>query len=150
MKVSEIFEDGVIKIKTNSETQKAKDFIKRIYDKYPVWPLDSRQRCIVWGEGDDQEFVNFELEPSFVKKGAVEVKWFASFPHRKGVGMRGMKQLQDEARKDGISLTLFPWDKGKLSQAALIKFYKKGGFKAVAKGSKNMHWSPEEEQHEGK
>jgi len=144
MKVHELFEESTITIKGNPEVQKAKDFIKRVYDKYPKWPMDARQRCIVWGEGDDQEFVNFELEPSFTKRGAVEVKWFASYPHRKGVGLRGMKVLQDEARKDGISLTLFPWDRGRLSQAALMKFYKKGGFQAIAKGSKNMHWSPEE------
>lgn len=133
-------------IQLSGPDPKVKDWIKEIYDKYQVWPLDNRQRCIVWGEGDDQEFVNFELEPSHSMKGAVEVKWFSSYPHRKGVGMRGMKVLQDEAKKAGIHLTLFPWDKGRLSQAALVKFYKKGGFKELKKGSKSMYWSPEVEK----
>ena len=43
------------------------------------------------------------------------------------------------AEHDGIALTLFPWDKGQVSQAKLIKFYKKHGFTPLNK-SKNMIW----------
>jgi hypothetical protein len=46
------------------------------------------------------------------------------------------------AREDGIALTLFPWDKGRVSQAKLTKFYKGQGFAPVVKGSKSMQWTP--------
>jgi hypothetical protein len=85
----------------------------------------------------------FELVPSFSRRGAVEVKWFQAYPLRSGVGSRAMKELQAMAREDGISLTLFPWDKGQVSQSKLTKFYRGQGFSPTAKGGKAMAWSPE-------
>jgi 8-oxo-dGTP pyrophosphatase MutT (NUDIX family) len=84
----------------------------------------------------------FELVPSFSKRGAVEVKWFQAYPLRAGVGSRAMKELQAMAREDGIALTLFPWDKGQVSQSKLTKFYKSQGFTPSIKGSKSMQWDP--------
>jgi hypothetical protein len=54
-----------------------------------------------------------------------------------------MQELQRLAQADGISLTLFPWDKGQVSQRKLMTFYKGTGFQPTVKGSKNMSWSPE-------
>jgi hypothetical protein len=119
----------------------AKAFIQKVYAKYPQTMQNNH--VMVWGEGDDQQFAMFELTPSFSKRGAVEVKWFQAYPLRQGVGSRAMKELQALAREDGIALTLFPWDKGQVSQAKLTKFYKGQGFKPAMKGSKNMAWSPE-------
>ena len=84
----------------------------------------------------------FELEPSFSQRDAVEIKWFQAYPMRQGVGSRAMKELQRMAHEDGITLTLYPWDKGQVSQSKLTKFYKGAGFKPTAKGAKNMAWSP--------
>jgi hypothetical protein len=53
-----------------------------------------------------------------------------------------MKELQALAKEDGITLTLFPWDKGQVSQSKLTKFYKGQGFKPTIKGSKTMFWDP--------
>jgi hypothetical protein len=53
-----------------------------------------------------------------------------------------MKELQRMAHEDGIALTLYPWDKGQVSQSKLIKFYRGAGFKPTSKGAKNMAWSP--------
>ena len=97
---------------------------------------------MVWGKGDDQQFAMFELTPSFSRRGAVEVKWFQAYPLRQGVGSRAMQELQAMAREDDIALTLFPWDKGQVSQAKLTKFYRGQGFKPAVKGSKNMQWDP--------
>ena len=88
-------------------------------------------------------YVQFELVPKGGNK--VEVKWIQAYPLRQGVGGRAMKHLQDLAQQDGISLTLYPWDKGVVKQGNLIKFYKKQGFKPTNKGSKNMYWNPNEE-----
>jgi hypothetical protein len=96
------------------------------------------------GSGDDQEFAMFELVPSLSRRGAVEVKWFQAYPLRQGVGSRAMQQLQQLAREDGISLTLFPWDKGQVSQSKLTKFYRGQGFSPTARGSKAMQWTPEQ------
>jgi hypothetical protein len=54
-----------------------------------------------------------------------------------------MQELQAMAREDGIALTLFPWDKGQVSQSKLTKFYRGQGFKPTVKGSKSMAWTPE-------
>ena len=146
MKVQELFE-GTIRIKRREPSaaeKKAQAFIERMYKKYPRNPLDGRQFVMVWGEGDEQELAMFELETSASKDGAVEVKWFQAWPQRKGVGSRALKELQAQAKEEGTSLTLFPWEHGRISQAKLIKFYKSVGFNPIAKGSKVMHWSHEE------
>jgi len=121
--------------------QRAKDWIKKVYDLYPH--TFQNNHIMVWGEGEQQQFAMFDLVPSMSKKDAVEVKWFQAYPLRQGVGTRAMAELQRLAREDNISLTLYPWDKGQVSQAKLTKFYKGQGFKPTVKGSKNMAWTPE-------
>lgn len=140
MKVREVILEGTIKI--DPPGKKAQAWIDKIYAKFPVWPLDDRQRVMVWGTGDEQQFAAFELEPSMTMKDAVEVKWFQAYPQRQGVGTKAMKALTDLAQQDGITLTLYPWDKGRVSQAALKRFYKRSGFKPVAKGGASMYWEP--------
>ena len=126
------------------ESADHKAWIEKMYSKYQAWPMDHNQRVMVWGTGEEQQFAVFELKPSMSKRGAVEVAWFQAYPLRQGVGSRAMKELQAQAQADGISLTLYPWDKGRVSQAKLIKFYKQAGFKPAVKGAKNMAWSPEQ------
>jgi hypothetical protein len=92
------------------------------------------------GQGDDQQFAMFELVPSLSKRDAVEIKWFQAYPLRQGVGSRAMKTLQDLAKQDNIALTLYPWDKGQVSQSKLMKFYRGAGFTPTAKGAKTMSW----------
>jgi GNAT superfamily N-acetyltransferase/pyrimidine deaminase RibD-like protein len=125
----------------------ARAFIERVYARYPYTMQNNH--VMVWGKGDEQQFAMFELIPSFSKRGAVEVKWFQAYPLRQGVGSKAMKELQAMAREDGISLTLFPWDKGQVSQSKLTKFYRGQGFKPAVKGSKAMQWEPisERKQH---
>ena len=129
-------EDEPIAIKPGNQAAQA--WIEKVYAKYPHTMQNNH--VMVWGEGDDQQFAMFELVPSFSKRGAVEVKWFQAYPLRQGVGSKAMKELQAMAREDGISLTLFPWDKGQVSQSKLTKFYKGQGFKPMQKGSKSMAW----------
>ena len=118
----------------------AKAWIEKVYNLYPdTW---QGNHVMLWGEGDDQQLAMFELVPSLSKNVAVEIKWFSAYPLRSGVGTRAMAELQRLAKEDGITLKLYPWDKGRVSQAALTKFYKKQGFKPDAKGSKTMQWSP--------
>jgi predicted nucleotidyltransferase len=131
-------EDEPIKISNNNA---ARAWIERVYAKYPHTMQNNH--VMVWGSGDEQQFAMFELVPSFSKRGAVEVKWFQAYPLRAGVGSRAMKELQAMAREDGIALTLFPWDKGQVSQSKLTKFYRGHGFAPVHKGGKSMAWAPE-------
>jgi hypothetical protein len=133
-------EDSIDMSKTDNKSR-AHAWIERVYDRYPAkW---QNNHVMTWGEGDDQQLAFFELTPSTSKKDAVEVKWFQAYPLRQGVGSRAMRELQDLAREDGIALTLYPWDKGQVSQAKLTKFYKGQGFQPTVKGAKNMIWSPE-------
>jgi hypothetical protein len=129
------------RIKIGSGNDAAKAWIEKVYAKYPHTMQNNH--VMVWGEGDDQQFAMFELTPSFSKRGAVEVKWIQAYPLRQGVGSRAMKELQALAREDGISLTLFPWDKGQVSQSKLTKFYRGQGFTPTIKGGKSMQWSPQ-------
>jgi len=141
MRANEFINEDPDSIKIDSLT-KAKEWVYKIYNQFPTNPIDPRQRAIVWGEGDNQQFAMFELAPSMSKKDAVEIAWFQAYPRRQGVGSRAMKMLQDLAAKDGISLTLFPWDKGQVSRPALINFYKNSGFIPIKKGSNVLQWEP--------
>ena len=133
--------DEVIKL-SNTDQTRAKDWIEKVYTKYPqVW--QNNHVMPMGGQGADQQFAIFELVPSLSKRDAVEVKWFQAYPLRQGVGSRAMKELQSLAKEDGISLTLFPWDKGQVSQSKLTKFYRGQGFRPVQKGSRSLAWSPE-------
>ena len=132
--------DEVIKL-SNTDHIRAKEWIEKVYSKYPqVW---QNNHVMTWGEGDNQQFAMFELVPSLSKRDAVEVKWFQAYPLRQGVGSRAMAELQRLAKEDDIVLTLYPWDKGQVSQAKLTKFYKGHGFKPTTKGSKNLFWNSE-------
>jgi len=132
-------EDEPTRIKLGSSNSAARAWIEKVYAKYPQ-TFQNNHVMPLGGSGDDQQFAMFELVPSFSQRGAVEVKWFQAYPLRAGVGSRAMKELQGLAREDGIALTLFPWDKGQVSQAKLTKFYRGHGFKPTVKGSKAMAW----------
>ena len=93
------------------EPSPARKWIDKVYAKFPqTW--DNNHVMSLGGEGNDQQFAMFELSPSYTKRGAVEVKWFQAYPLRQGVGSRAMRTLQDLAREDGITLTLWPWKNG--------------------------------------
>ena len=138
-KSSSVSEEQTIKLKGFGPSEKSKEFVAKVNSMYPQSPLNPAYRVIIYGEGDDMQIVQFELVPKDNDK--VEVKWIQATPMRGGAGSRAMKELQDLAREDGISLTLYPWDKGQVSQSNLIKFYKKHGFTPLNK-SKNMIWEP--------
>jgi hypothetical protein len=115
MRASEfLIESETLKLKLGGDTEKAKDWIQKVYDLYPA--TYQNNHVMMWGEGDNQQLALFELTPSFSKRGAVEVKWFQAYPLRQGVGSKAMAELQRLAKEDGITLTLFPWDKGQVSQ----------------------------------
>jgi len=135
--------DEPTRIKLGSSDPAAQAWIDRVYQLYPQ-TFQNNHVMPLGGAGDDQEFAMFELVPSLSRRGAVEVKWFQAYPLRQGVGSRAMQQLQQLAREDGISLTLFPWDKGQVSQSKLTKFYKSQGFAPAQKGSKAMQWTPDQ------
>ena len=143
MKVREILaeaEGTVIKLRGFGASEKAKEFVAKVYAKYPG--TFQNNHVMQFGE---EEFAVFELVPSFNKKDAVEIKWIQAIPTGSGVGAKAMAELQKLAREDGIQLTLYPWDKGQVSQSKLMKFYKRQGFKTTAKGAKNMYWDPNEQ-----
>lgn len=145
MLIRELLEnDEPTRIKIGGGNAAAKAWIEKVYAKYPQ-TFQNNHVMPMGGSGDDQQFAMFELVPSFSKRGAVEVKWFQAYPLRAGVGSRAMKELQALAQADGIALTLFPWDKGQVSQSKLTKFYKGHGFTPATKGGKSMQWEPVKE-----
>jgi hypothetical protein len=122
----------------------AKQWIRKIYDEFYEHPFNPRHRVMTWGQGDDQELAIFELATVFGKPTTVDIKWFQAYPQRQGIGRRAMQRLQQLAQQDGITLTLYPWNKGEISQSKLTKIYKGMGFQPAARGSKDMTWSPDQ------
>jgi hypothetical protein len=132
-------------IKVEGEKPEVKSWINKVYERFPD-TFQNNHVMILGGEGENQQFAMFELTPGFSQAGpTVDVKWISAHPQRQGVGTRAMEVLKDMAREDGVSLTLYAWDKGQVSQNNLIKFYKKQGFTPKSKGSKSLIWSPEQE-----
>jgi GNAT superfamily N-acetyltransferase len=129
-----------IKLRSPDDS-KATEWIKKIYELYPQ--TFQNNHVMAWGEGESQEFAMFELTPSRSAKDAVEIYWFQAYPQRKGVGSRALKELQKYATTDGISLTLYPWDKGQVSQHSLMRMYKRNGFTTIRPKGKDMIWRPE-------
>jgi len=140
-------EENTLNLK-NDRLAKAKAFIKKVYSQFQSNPMNPKQCIMTWGQGDDMEFVIFELATSIFKADTVEINWIQAYPQGTGVGTRAIKLLQDLAKQDGISLSLYPWDKGRISQAKLSKFYKNRGFKPIMKGRKDLIWHPELEEAE--
>lgn len=134
-----ISEENTIKLRGFGPSEKSKEWVAKVNSMYPQSPLNPHYRVIMYGEGNDMSIVQFELVPKQQNK--VEIKWIQATPMRSGAGSKAMKELQTLAQQDGIALTLFPWDKGQVSQSKLIKFYKKHGFTPLNK-SKNMIWEP--------
>ncbi len=131
--------EETIKLRGFGPSENSKEFVAKVNNMYPQSPLNPAYRVIIYGEGDDMQIVQFELVPK--EQDRVEVKWIQATPMRSGAGSRAMKELQDLAKQDNITLTLYPWNKGQVSQSNLIKFYKKQGFNPLNK-SKNMIWEP--------
>jgi hypothetical protein len=135
-----VMNEEPIKLKSQ-DAGRAREFIDAVYARYPY--TFQNNHVISWGSGEEQQVAMFELVPSFGRPNAVEIKWIQAYPLRKGVGSRAMKELQGMAKEHGVALTLFPWDKGRVSQAKLMKFYRGHGFQPTVKGAKNMIWRPE-------
>jgi pyrimidine deaminase RibD-like protein/GNAT superfamily N-acetyltransferase len=120
----------------------AQAFIDQVYGQYPDWPYGQADKVMVWGEGEDQQFAAFKLKPG-TGANTVEIDWIMAGPEqRKGVGSRAIQELQRQAQAAGIRLTLYPWSRGQISQAALTRLYRRNGFKPIAKGAKPMAWDP--------
>lgn len=130
--------ETTIKLSGFGPSEENKAFVAKVNSMFPQSPLNPNYRIMTFGEGNDMSIVQFELKP--LAK-SVEVKWIQATPLRTGAGSKAMKILQDLAQKDGIKLTLYAWDKGQVSQAKLMKFYKKQGFTPLGK-SGNMEWYP--------
>ena len=143
MRATEFITEEPIQLRGFGPSEKTKEWVAKVNAKFPESPLSRSNRLMTFGKGDDMQIVQFELTPKHGNN--VELKWIQATPMRGGAGSKAMKILQDLAQQDGITLTLFPWDKGAVSQAKLIKFYKKHGFQHIGK-SKNMQWEPIKEQ----
>jgi len=130
--------DNILRLRGNAGHGRAQKFIDALYARYP--DTFQNNHVMSWGSGDEQEIALFELVPNIARPNAVDIKWIQAYPLRKGIGRRAMEILQSMAQEHGVALTLYPWDKGQISQAKLIKFYRQMGFRPTTKGSKNMIW----------
>lgn len=132
-----------VDLSAQQEAEKpAKAWIEKVYAELPRNPMVPRQRMMMFGEDD---FALLELAPSGLNPGGVTIQWIQAYPLRSGNGTKAIRELQRMAAEDGIELDLWPWDKGRVSQANLIKFYKSVGFEPMRRGSKDMIWRPSQE-----
>ena len=119
--------------------KKAMAFIDRMYNSYYANPMSGDEFVMMFGE---DKLARVSLTTSNTVPGAVEIKWFSTYPMKEGIGKAAMAELQAEAAKEGITLTLYPWDKGNVSQSMLVRIYKKMGFAPIKGGAKSMVWTP--------
>lgn len=134
-----------IKLKLGSrtaDTGKVDEFIKHLYDTYPINPMNPEQFAMLYGSGEDQQIAVFDIRQSRARPNVAVVHWVHTYPHRQGVGTRAFGELKAIASRYGVGLELYPWQHGRVSQSALTKFYKKQGFKPINKGGKDMIWQP--------
>jgi hypothetical protein len=133
---------GLGVVERGGNPSKVSKFIEDVNSQYPTNPMNPRQRAMVFDNGES--LGTFELKPSGTMKDAVELDWISGYPQRKGVGSRTLNAIKEHAQEAGIPITLWPWDKGQVSQKALTNFYKKHGFEPSTKGGKGLVWRPEE------
>jgi len=131
---------STVRLAKKQGTGKAEQWIKKVYSKLQPHPFNRDEYIMGFSS---EEFAVIKLSPSkFAKEtDVVYVDWFQAYPLGAGVGQKAMKILQKMAAEDDISLALFPWAKGKISQKSLVKFYKKQGFTTGKRGS-TMTWQP--------
>ncbi len=121
---------------------RAKRWIDKITSRMSQNPLNPHQHAMLFKSGGEEALAMFELAPSTIKPGATEIKWFKTHPTGSGIGKRAMEKLQGWAAEDNMILTLYPWNKGDMSQSKLSAFYASLGFKPIDSGNKNMIWEP--------
>jgi GNAT superfamily N-acetyltransferase len=135
-------------ISESDDATPAQQWIRKIYsvsgDEFHEHPFNPRYRVMTWGSGDDQELAIFELAPVFGKPTTVDIKWFQAYPQRQGIGTRAMQRLQQLALEHGITLTIYPWNRGEVSQSKLTKIYRGMGFRPTVRGAKDMSWQPQQ------
>ena len=95
MRATEFITEEPIRIKLGGfgPSEKTKEWVAKVYEKFPESPLSRNNRLMTFGKGDDMQIVQFELTP---KNGNnVELKWIQATPMRGGAGSKAMKILQD-------------------------------------------------------
>jgi GNAT superfamily N-acetyltransferase len=117
-------------------------FLKYVDENYPANPLVGGERVLAYSEEPGKEhFSSVKLKPSVVHHGYVDVEWMMAHPQRQGVGSKVLKELQRLATEHRIKgLTLYPWEKGRVSKRDLVRFYKRAGFVPIRGERGSMKW----------
>ena len=134
-------DETVIKL-SRRDTTRSQAFVDEVHALLPINHWQPHYHSMVFDMGEEEIVVNIEVEVSRMMDNTVNIKWIGTGPLRHGAGTKAMRWLQQLATKHDVKLTLYPWTKGVVSQAALMKFYRKVGFKPTSRGNKNMIWLP--------
>ncbi len=128
----------VIKLGVPKEDAAVKQWVNSVNSLFPRNPLNASQRVAIFGDEENPITVVFELEPT-KEKGVAEIAWIQSHPRKSGGASRLIRFLQSRARGKGISLTLYPQQKGEIGGDALASIYSGLGFKKDSASDK-MVW----------
>lgn len=101
--------------------QSVRDWVTKIYAQYPPLPDDNTMRMMDFGDG----IAAFKLS---CNNGTAYIEFLNVRPRRHGFGTKAIKELQQKAREDGITLTLSPGGHD-TSTTNLKKFYRSVGFR---------------------
>ena len=124
------------------DTTRSQAFVDEVHSLLPINPWQPHYHSMVFDNGEEEIIVNIEVEVNRMMDNTVTIKWIGAGPLRHGAGTKAMHWLQQLATKHDVKLTLYAWNKGVVSQAALMKFYRKVRFKPTSPGNKNMIWLP--------
>lgn len=121
-------------VKEDTSHTPASAMINELYSTYKQ--VFGKNHIMAWD--NPEEFVFFNLKET--SPNLVSIDWLQAYPLRSGLGTKALKEIQQSAKKHGVDLTLYPWDKGITKQSSLIKFYTKNKFVPKFKNSKDMFW----------
>ena len=128
MRLTEITLD----IKKNADVEAA---VNSVYAE--LYPNPMNQREVGFANKEQTGDVFMELE---AHDDAIYLKFIRAYPHKGGMGTRGLNYLKDKAQEHGVPIKLTVWDKGDVSKAQLTRIYKKAGFEQGKGGY--MWWYP--------
>lgn len=106
-------------------------FVEKMYAENAPFPY-SRNRQFAFGydpdeNGQVQGYATAQLTPHAPRD--ARIAWLEAGPQRKGYGSKALDTIKKAATDHNIRLTLMPWDKGQVPKSALVRFYKRNGFK---------------------
>jgi hypothetical protein len=123
-----------------SEPSHAQRWVKAMYSKHPVNPMNNKQLTFVYTVDNAPVVTLVELRADQSNPQVAWIDWIQSTPRKTGAAARTIRAIQQSAAESGISLRLTASTQSDVSADTLEQIYNKLGF---VKDNKGMLWTPD-------